>query len=265
MALGWGHALALCAEGEVFSWGYAADGRLGWGPTQAPPMEEAAARPAGAAGGDLAEAAAFVARAMEGEKDAALAFEPGRVTAVLPPGVRAAAVACGMDHSLVLSEDGRIFSFGDNSLGQLGRPPQNPGPSPDPPGPVPGIPCATAVAAGVGHSLAVVGSSRVLTWGWSPGGPRGERAHAPRPLPPGFAGAAGIVKVGAARAHSVALDAGGRLWTWGSGKDGRLGLGRSRDEAEPRQVEALEGLRVVDFACGYDHTVVLAEELGGAS
>ena len=33
-------------------------------------------------------------------------------------------MACGFDHTLVLSEDGSLFTFGDNSLAQLGRPSQ---------------------------------------------------------------------------------------------------------------------------------------------
>ena len=34
-------------------------------------------------------------------------------------------VACGMDFSLAVAESGTVFAFGDNSLGQLGRPPGN--------------------------------------------------------------------------------------------------------------------------------------------
>lgn len=30
-------------------------------------------------------------------------------------------MACGLDHTLVVAQDGRLYSFGDNSLGQLGR------------------------------------------------------------------------------------------------------------------------------------------------
>jgi alpha-tubulin suppressor-like RCC1 family protein len=30
-------------------------------------------------------------------------------------------VVCGFDHTLVLAEDGSLFSFGDNLLSQLGR------------------------------------------------------------------------------------------------------------------------------------------------
>ena len=29
-------------------------------------------------------------------------------------------VSCGFDHSLILSEEGKVFSFGKNNQGQLG-------------------------------------------------------------------------------------------------------------------------------------------------
>ena len=48
------------------------------------------------------------------------AWEPQRVE--LLAGGRIKQVACGFDHTLVLAEDGTLFSFGDNSLCQLGRP-----------------------------------------------------------------------------------------------------------------------------------------------
>lgn len=66
-------------------------------------------------------------------------------------------VQCSLDSSLVLAEDGTLYTFGDNTLCQLGRPslPEQ-GPEdwivrgPD------GAPLRVArVAAGLGHCLAV--------------------------------------------------------------------------------------------------------------
>lgn len=37
-------------------------------------------------------------------------------------GLRIRQIACGFDHTLALAEDGSLFSFGSNDLGQLGRP-----------------------------------------------------------------------------------------------------------------------------------------------
>ena len=40
---------------------------------------------------------------------------------VTTPSATGTQVACGFDHTLALAEDGSLFSFGDNSLLQLGR------------------------------------------------------------------------------------------------------------------------------------------------
>lgn len=67
----------------------------------------------------------------------------------------------------------------------------------------------------------------------------------------------------AGRIHSAAVTDDGRLFTWGGGLHGRLGLDDFASMSEPCEVQffADEGLRVLDIACGLDHTLVLAEEL----
>ncbi|CAI5712013.1 unnamed protein product [Peronospora destructor] len=51
--------------------------------------------------------------------------------------------------------------------------------------------------------------------------------------------------------HSAAIDEDGKLLVWGSNEYGKLGLGHSKDMEElPREVEALEGINIVDVSCG---------------
>ena len=59
--------------------------------------------------------------------------------------------------------------------------------------------------------------------------------------------------------HSALLTECGRVFTWGSGKGGRLGHGDAEDVAIPTEVD-VEGRRVLDVACGYDHTLLLIDE-----
>ena len=48
-----------------------------------------------------------------------------------------------------------------------------------------------------------------------------------------------------------------QLYAWGSGHNGRLGLGLQQDMTVPEMVSDLDGADILDLACGYDHTLVL--------
>ena len=58
--------------------------------------------------------------------------------------------------------------------------------------------------------------------------------------------------------HAMAIDRAGRLFAWGRGTWGRLGLGNDRNVTTPTQVP-LPG-RAVHVACGGNHTVALVQE-----
>ena len=49
-----------------------------------------------------------------------------------------------------------------------------------------------------------------------------------------------------------------QLFGWGSGAQGRLGCGTQMGCIAPELCEALEGQPMLQVACGYDHTLVLA-------
>ncbi|KAL7983783.1 hypothetical protein Chor_000659, partial [Crotalus horridus] len=59
-----------------------------------------------------------------------------------------------------------------------------------------------------------------------------------------------VVDIAAGGAHSACITAAGDLYTWGKGRYGRLGHGDSEDQLKPKLVEALQGYRVIDIACG---------------
>ena len=126
-----------------------------------------------------------------------------------------------------------------------------------------------SLAAGLGHCIVL---SRVtlddegdenhgiFSWGWNETSQLGREGRGDRPsLVKGIMEREKIVSVSCGRAHSVAVGSGGKVWAWGSGKNGRLGLESSSDEPEPACLESLGGLRVLRAACGFDHTLLLAE------
>ena len=70
-----------------------------------------------------------------------------------------------------------------------------------------------------------------------------------------------VVLVGAGWGHSALLDSDGELWMCGRGNAGQLGTGGRQDMVTPTRVPKLRlgGARVKMAACGYSHTLVLAE------
>jgi alpha-tubulin suppressor-like RCC1 family protein len=272
VAAGWGHAAALVEDGndtKMFTWGWPAHGRLGH---------------------------SFAASA-EDEVEEALSrrcvCKPKEVE--LLRGVKINSITCGMDTTYAITQDGRLLSFGDNSLGQLGRPetiqkeytapkdasvwevrvPRESNSAKDVK--------FRKIAPGLGHCLAVTGGGSVLSWGWNSALQLGlgeveeserEIVYRPRLI-------FGVAKnrsamIGAGRVHSVLITdelhqekavtptAFGRTWpcltvayTWGSAANGRLGTGTYEDAPFPELVTSLDGEIVVDLACGMDHTLVL--------
>jgi alpha-tubulin suppressor-like RCC1 family protein len=278
VSAGWGHTLALVdvgSEPRVFSWGWPAHGRLGHTFASSAAEEEEQA---------LKERCVTTPREVE-----------------VLRGVRIAAVATAADTSYCITQDGRLLSFGDNSLGQLGRPERTEGeytalqdaspwevhvPRASDPG---RDVLFRRMAAGLGHCVAVTGGGNLLAWGWNCagqlglGGP-GEEADVvttPRLI-------FGVAKsrpalVAAGRVHSVLVNddvahdrgtivtAFGRRWpcqtmvhAWGSAANGRLGTGTYEDSAFPELVPALEGELVVGVAAGMDHTLALVGREGTA-
>lgn len=59
--------------------------------------------------------------------------------------------------------------------------------------------------------------------------------------------------------HTIVCTKNG-LFTFGSGKHGRLGHGTNNDEQTPRRVEALRSKKVVMSSAGYGHTVVCSKD-----
>ncbi|KAF9363892.1 hypothetical protein BGX34_003086 [Mortierella sp. NVP85] len=66
-------------------------------------------------------------------------------------------------------------------------------------------------------------------------------------------------KVWAGESHVLALATDGTLYSWGSGRHGQLGHGDLASEPSPKPIETLQGIRIVDAACGAAFSVALSE------
>jgi RCC1 and BTB domain-containing protein len=117
-------------------------------------------------------------------------------------------ISCGGFHSAVVTEEGKIYSFGGGEHGQLGHNSR-----------------VNQLKPTLVQALEDVFCSQI-TCGWS---------------------------------HSVALDAKGRVYTWGNSDHGKLGHGSSRKVAVPQLVKQLKDYRVIRVASYNEHTAALVE------
>lgn len=169
-------------------------------------------------------------------------------------------------HSVVVLEDGEVWSWGFNGQGQVGD-----GTTTDREAPVrvgeaefeyPII----SMDAGRYHNIALDTAGQVWTWGGNYNGELGDGTEihrsAPTKIDASAFDAAEIKAVGAGRKFSIALDETGQLWTWGDGGYGQLGNGTSGFYAKstvPVKVEynGQQPGSVLQFSAGDRHILML--------
>ena len=184
-------------------------------------------------------------------------------------------IALGWTHSLYLDEDGQIWAWGSNTWGQLGNGTTTSSNIPlkvDMTGVLAGVD-VVAVAAGWWHSMALDSEGRVYTWGRNFHGALGDGTTTNRTTPVGVGGLleserVTAISIGTSSADateatlSAALTDDGRVFTWGSGRQGSLGIGSTpTQQVTPALVAgALEGLRVVQIDAAGRTVVALTDE-----
>lgn len=228
IAAGASHALALKSDGSVLAWGNNASGQLGSGDA---PSDHTTPVPVNGLG----------------------------------VGSGVVAISAGDTFSLALKSDGSLLAWGNNASGQLGD-----GSAPaDHATPV----AVAALGAGSGvirivgggtHSIALTSDGRVYAWGNNASGQVGNgAAPTDQHVPVLIGGLAGIVDIGAGRAHTVAVASDGTVFSWGDNILGQLGDGTTTKRSVPGPVTGLgAGGKIVVVVASGDHTHALA---GGGS
>ena len=185
-----------------------------------------------------------------------------RSASMLPPG--RGVLACGLNFSLACCEDGSLFTWGTGSKGQLG----------------------------IAHALK---RPAVLQQGMSSGGVADTETGEPRLADAIFESTTarevvvagltappvctqnspslrspsttthssgvstwGVALVSASAEHALAVDMGGGVWSWGSGKNGELGTGHLGISGTPRLIKGLAKYRVVSIAAGGRHCAAVS-------
>lgn len=183
------------------------------------------------------------------------------------------AIAAGDYHTVALKSDGSVWTWGQNTSGQLGngttinsRIPVKVKDTSSPSGFLTNI---TAITAGGGsttprlgtggHTVALKNDGTVWAWGYNGLGQLGDGTNTNRLMPVRIAAMpSGFKAVSAGNAHTVCLDNNGNVWAWGYNGSGELGNGTTTDSNMPVLITGISD--VSDISAGYDHTVAMQSD-----
>lgn len=234
LSAGRNHSLALCSDGTVAAWGLNADGQIG------------------ANGGSQSTVPVLVSNL------GVLATK------------RVIALAAGEAHSLALCSDGSVAAWGSNANGQLGR---SGGSTANP------VAVSTssvlsgkrvvAIAAGQRHSVALLSTGEVTTWGYNFYGQLGDGGNGSKTVPvlvnmTGVLTGKSVAVIAAGSDHCLAICSDGTLASWGDNRDGQLGNGTTTESNVPVLVTTtgtfLATRTVTTIAAGADHSLALCSD-----
>jgi alpha-tubulin suppressor-like RCC1 family protein len=228
------HTLALASDGKVYGWGQNAYGQLGNGAS----------------------------------------FNTSSPVAVDTSGVLAGktitAIAAGERHSLALSSEGKVYSWGSNEFGQLGTTAVTStlrAIAVDVSGALAGK-TITHIAAGNFHSVALASDGTVYTWGKGASGQIGNGSTNNQFTPvavstSGVLAGKTVTAISAGTSFCLALASEGSIYSWGENFRGQLGNSTNTNSSVPVAVNmsgALAGKSVTAITCGGTFSAALTSD-----
>jgi hypothetical protein len=149
-------------------------------------------------------------------------------------------LAAGGNHTVRLKQDGTVWAWGYNGLGQLGDGTTTYRTTPVQ---VPGLSNVIAIAAGGTHTLALKQDGTVWAWGNNGMGQLGDGTTTYRRSPVQVPGLSNGSAIAAGDHHTVLLKQDGTVWAWGHNSVGQLGDGTfTHQRVSPVQVIGLSNV-----------------------
>lgn len=169
------------------------------------------------------------------------------------------AVGIGRDHSVVLKEDGTIYSWGSNSYGQLGnlrlldqeKPEQEYTEATD----------WSAISTRTNFTLALKEDGSLWGWGDNSEGELGnpyDIVPLPKPIDTNGTNISKWKQVSAGGNHTVALGDDNTTWSWGKNSSGELG--NASFEQSRTAVQEASTSKWSFISAGFDHTVAIRDD-----
>jgi alpha-tubulin suppressor-like RCC1 family protein len=180
----------------------------------------------------------------------ARAYKPGMTPSPVASGQYqfTGAVAVGGNHTVALTADGRVYTWGRNDFGALGDLLLADAAVRTTPALVGGVSDVVAVAAGSSHTVVLKRDGTVWSFGTNASGQLGDGTTAQRNSPVQVASLVDVAVIAAGQGFTVAAKRDGSVWAWGSN-------GVTNYGSTPQQIAGLHG--VTALAAGSNFSFAL--------
>lgn len=172
-------------------------------------------------------------------------------------------IACGVRHIALVTRQGEVFTWGEESGGRLGHGIEKDFGRPQL---VEFLTVTNIEIVGCGeyHTCAVSTSGDLYTWGDGVhnAGLLGHGSDVSHWIPKRVSGpleGLQVLSVACGTWHSALATSNGKLFTFGDGSFGALGHGDRESVPYPKEIQLLSGLKTIKVACGIWHTAAIVE------
>ena len=156
-------------------------------------------------------------------------------------------------HTISLRTDGKVFTWGDNTYGQLGNGTVKTSDEPVevtfPEGTI-----ITQIAAGENHNVALDSNGNVWTWGRNNNYQIGN-TRASQYTPYKVSNIPKVIKISAGNNNTMVITENNELYAWGLNAYGDLGLGTYTNKVLPKKVKGIHD--IIDISGGKSHYIAL--------
>ncbi|XP_021378315.1 E3 ubiquitin-protein ligase HERC2-like isoform X2 [Mizuhopecten yessoensis] len=187
---------------------------------------------------------------------------PRQLTSLSQYVIKKVAVHSGGRHSLALTTDGKVFSWGEGDDGKLGHFSRW---NCDKPRLIEALKSKRVrdIACGSSHSAAITSNGDLYTWGLGEYGRlgHGDNTTQLKPKQVKALSSQRVMQVacGSRDAQTLALTDEGLVYSWGDGDFGKLGRGGSEGCSVPHEIDRLRGLGVFQIECGAQFSLALTK------
>lgn len=172
-------------------------------------------------------------------------------------GSGAIAIASEELYTCALTNDGKVFCWGGNEMGDITYPPLDSRLTPTPIG---GLPTNIVdLAVGRAHACALDADGSIICWGKNDKGQLGDGTTTDSTVPMHVVDAPdNIISIDAGYANTCALTSDGNVYCWGDNKLGQIGDGTLEPRLTPTLATRLPG-NIAAITVQQDHSCALSE------